>query len=176
MLCRLLFLLLSIDICVAQSPGHAMVSKEREVKPIFPYNIDLRDKDGKMINSSKLFKKSKEPVVLLFWLTTCGPCKLELKTISEKFTSWQKQKKFSLYAISTDFPEREQQFVSRVKESNWPFMAYYDFRREFSKVMPGELNGLPQVFVIDNNGKIVYHHRKFIPGDEEALFEAIKKI
>ena len=41
--------------------------------------------------------------------------------------------------------------------------------------MPGRLNGLPQVFLLDKNGEIVYHKRKYLPGDEDKLFEAIKE-
>jgi peroxiredoxin len=48
--------------------------------------------------------------------------------------------------------------------------------REFRNIMPGELNGLPQTFVIDADGKIVYHKRKWRPGDEDKIFEAVKSI
>ncbi len=175
MIFRILLLVALYTELSSQTPQVYHIENRSNLIKTFPYNIDLRDKDGKVVNTANLFKKSKEPIVVLFWLTTCSPCKLELKIISEKFLAWQKEKKFKLYAISIDFPNREEVFVSRVKEANWPFTAYYDFRREFSQVMPGELNGLPQVFVIDKKGKIVYHHRRFIPGDEVALFEAVKK-
>ncbi|MEO6190635.1 MAG: TlpA disulfide reductase family protein [Saprospiraceae bacterium] len=145
-------------------------------KTQFPYKIDLQDADNQKINSSKLFKNLKTPIVLVFWLTTCGPCKMELTAITKKYAQWQKEKKFKLYAISTDFQERTPQFISRVKESQWPFQAFHDINREFSTVMPGELNGLPQVFVLDRKGNIKYHHRKYSTGDEDILFEEIKKV
>ena len=145
-------------------------------KTQFPYKIVLQDADNQKFNTSMLFKNSKTPIVLVFWLTTCGPCKMELSAISRKFADWQKSKKFKLYAISTDFQERSAQFISRVKESQWPFQAFHDINREFSTIMPGELNGLPQVFVLDRKGNIKYHHRKYSSGDEDVLFEEIKKV
>jgi hypothetical protein len=42
--------------------------------------------------------------------------------------------------------------------------------------MPGELNGLPQVFIFDKNGKLAYRHKGFRPGDEVELFEKIKEL
>ena len=44
------------------------------------------------------------------------------------------------------------------------------------KVMPAGLNGLPQVFVFDKDGTIVYHKRKYKPGDEDVLFEKVKAL
>ena len=43
-------------------------------------------------------------------------------------------------------------------------------------VMPGELNGLPQIFILDEKGNTVYHHKRYIPGDEDELFAKIKEL
>ena len=51
-----------------------------------------------------------------------------------------------------------------------------DMNREFRRIMPGELNGLPQTFIIDKNGEIAYHKRKYRAGDEDALFAKIKEL
>lgn len=142
----------------------------------FPYNITLVDTAGQSFNSFAILKKSKNPTVLLFWMTTCGPCRMELNAISKKFNSWKEETKFNFYAISLDFPDRFEQFVARVKESSWPFPAYFDQSRSFSSIMPGELNGLPQLFVIDKNGKIVYHTRRYRIGDEDKLFEVLRSM
>ncbi|MEM9821440.1 MAG: hypothetical protein AAF985_10225, partial [Bacteroidota bacterium] len=67
-------------------------------------------------------------------------------------------------------------FVSRVNDKQWPWATYNDVNREFRKVMPGGLNGLPQTFLLDQNGKIVYHKRKYNTGDEDKLFAEIKAL
>jgi thiol-disulfide isomerase/thioredoxin len=147
-----------------------------QIQSTFPYNISLRNAQGDTLNSAKVFEKNGKPTVLMFWLTTCGPCRMELNAIKDKFDGWKQQADFNFYAISTDFPKNFPQFVNRVQESGWTFPAYYDMNREFRMVMPGELNGLPQVFVLDKNGNIAYHTRKYIPGDEDKLFEEIRKL
>jgi peroxiredoxin len=147
-----------------------------QIEKTFPYNISLRNAQGDTLNSANVFQKNGKPTVLMFWLTTCGPCRMELNAIKDKFDGWKQQADFNLYAISTDFPKNYPQFVSRVDEGNWHFPAYHDLNREFRLVMPGELNGLPQVFVLDKNGNIAYHTRKYMPGDEDALFEEIRKL
>lgn len=142
----------------------------------YPYSIDLKTPDGEVINSSKIFKQNGKPSVVMFWLTTCYPCGKELIAIKEKFPQWQEEADFNLYAISTDFPKNAEKFVSRVKSGGWAFEAYHDYTRQFMKVMPGGLNGLPQVFVFDKNGDIVYHKRKYSPGDEDILFAKVKAL
>lgn len=142
----------------------------------YPYNIDLKTADGKILNSSEVLKQNDKPSIVLFWLTTCYPCGLELNAIKGKFPEWQKEADFNLYAISTDFPKNEEKFVKRVKAGGWEFEAYHDFNRKFMGVMPGGLNGLPQVFVFDKKGDIVYHKRKYRAGDEDILFAKIKEL
>ena len=146
-----------------------------EIKADFPFDIDLKRADGSTVSSREVFKENERPVVLLFWLTTCYPCRLEMKAIEEHYAEWQKEQAFDLYAISTDFQKNFPSFTKRVDQSNWPWKSFNDYRREFRKIMPGRLNGLPQLFVLDKNGNITYHKRRYQPGDEKQLFEEIKK-
>ena len=55
----------------------------------------------------------------------------------------------------------------------WAWETFHDVRKEFGSVLPGELNGLPQVFIFDKNGEIAYQKRKYYPGDEDVLFKKI---
>ena len=149
---------------------------EDKIQKTFSYDIKLKNADGKEFVSSSLFKQNGKPTVLLFWLTTCGPCKMEMEAIKNKYESWSKESKFNFFAISTDWSHNTEKFVERVKTFGWPFAAYHDFNQEFKYVMPGGLNGLPQVFVLNKKGEVVFHKRKYMPGDEDKLFEEIKKL
>jgi cytochrome c biogenesis protein CcmG, thiol:disulfide interchange protein DsbE len=141
----------------------------------FPYDIILRDTAQNLYKSSDVLKTEGKPLVLMFWLTTCGPCRMELEAIKQNYEAWQKETPFRMIAMSTDFTDNFKSFIERVKVSGWQFEAYNDANREFMWAMPGGLNGLPQVFVLDGNGNITYHHRRFIPGDEKELFAEIQK-
>lgn len=158
-------------------PPHFRGSIPKAALPIatdYPYHIDLTNADGESFNSSTVFKKNGKPTVLLFWLTTCYPCGLELKALKEKYPTWAAAVDFNFYAVSTDFQKNYANFQKRVKTSGWAFETYHDTNRVFAKAIPGNLNGLPQVFVYDADGNIVYHKRKYRPGDEDKLFDQIK--
>ncbi len=148
-----------------------------DMKKTFPFDIILKDTLGQMFSSTNVLPTKKKPLVLFFWMTTCGPCRQELEIIKANYADWKKETDFRMIAISLDFPDLYQNFVTRVKKEGWQFEALFDLKREFPNVMPyGGLNGLPQVFVMDEKGETTYHHRRFIPGDEKELFEAIKKV
>jgi cytochrome c biogenesis protein CcmG, thiol:disulfide interchange protein DsbE len=155
----------------------APMRSEAAIKKTFPFDIVLKDTLGKMYASNSVLPTKKKPLVLFFWMTTCGPCRQELEAIKAVYGDWQKETDFKMIAISLDFPDYYPKFLERVKKEGWQFEALYDVNREFPYVMPyGGLNGLPQVFVLNEKGEPTYHHRRYIPGDEKELFEAIKKL
>lgn len=150
--------------------------QKAKVEADFPYDIDLKTIEGKIINTKNILKQNGKPTVLLFWLTTCYPCRKELKAIKAVYEDWQKEEDFNFIAVSTDFEKNYGAFVQRVKESGWQFESFYDYQRGFRHVLPGGLNGLPQTFIFDKSGEIIYHKRKYLPGDENKLFAKIKEL
>ncbi|MEM0995386.1 MAG: TlpA disulfide reductase family protein [Bacteroidota bacterium] len=147
---------------------------KQQAKPQYPYEVDLKTVSGETINSSKLFAQNGKPTVLLFWMTTCVPCQYELAAIHKKYDSWTKEADFNFYAISMEMPKYAHQFAPHVKKKAWQFEAYFDFERQFRYIMPDGLNGLPQTFLLDKDGEIVYHKRKYRMGDEDILFDEIR--
>ena len=153
----------------------------QKVDTVFPYNIPLLDIDSTVeMNSREVLaipKKGQKPTVIAFWLTTCMPCHRELATYTANYAEWQKKADFRLMAISIDFPHRFRKIAEIVREKQFPFEVYWDRDRLFRSVMPyGGLNGLPQVFIFDKDGKLAYHHKGFRPGDEQALFAKILEL
>ncbi|TNE62126.1 MAG: TlpA family protein disulfide reductase [Bacteroidetes bacterium] len=151
------------------------------VDSVYPYNIPLLDMDStREMNSKDILAvnpKNKKPTVLAFWLTTCRPCHRELATYTANYEEWQKQADFRMVAISIDFPHRFREIATIAQEKQFPFEVYWDRDRLFRSVMPyGGLNGLPQVFIFDKEGKLAYHHKGFRPGDELTLFAKIQEL
>lgn len=145
-----------------------------ELEKAFPYDVELIDADGKKISSKDLLKSGK-PTAVMFWLTTCGPCLRKFSAMKEKYPDWKKEADFNLVAISVDWPKNHEKFVSMTKKKDWPWPVYLDTQRDFKKLMPGNLNGLPQEFLFDKDGNIVHHKKRYVAGQEDILFEKIKK-
>ncbi|MGK0363769.1 MAG: cytochrome c biogenesis protein CcmG/thiol:disulfide interchange protein DsbE [Saprospiraceae bacterium] len=147
-----------------------------QIEKDYPFNIDLTNAKKETFNTEKAFKKNGKPTVLIFWLTTCIPCHYELAAMKNKYAGWQKEADFNFYAISTDFQKNYGKFIAQNEKYQWPWEVYHDTNREFRSVMPGALNGLPQSFILDKNGEIVYHKRKYSTGDEDRLFAKVKEL
>lgn len=141
----------------------------------FPFNVNLTAPDGKEANSKKVLKSSGKPTVLAFWLTTCQPCKVELATYAQAFPDWQKEQPFNMFAISIDFAEKFPKVQEWAKQNQYPFPIFWDGARAFKDLLPGNLNGLPQVFVFDTKGGLRYQHKGFKPGDEKELFRQVQQ-
>ena len=179
--CHLQFALylLTIAFCpLLNAQSSQLVALHRDPKLIkkeFPYNIRLIDSADKVFNSSEILKKSAKPLVVVHWLTTCGPCRYELDNFKKKFAAWQTEQPFTLVAISEDFEFNRANYVKRVELEKFPFPTFHDFDREFPNVLDGELNGLPQLFIYNKKGDIIFHHRGILAGDENALLALVKK-
>lgn len=152
-----------------------LVAQMEQPSVSFPFHIAMLKPDSTTVNTNDLLKKGK-PTVLAFWLTTCLPCHAELASYAQHFAEWQKEADFRLLAVSIDFPERFPQVKKMAKEKNWPFPVYWDNTRAFKTILPGGLNGLPQVFLFDKNGKLVWQHKKYASGDEAELFAKIREL
>ncbi len=141
----------------------------------YPFGITLTAPADSSQHSTNVLLSGEKPTVLAFWLTTCMPCMAELGAYAQNFAAWQQQVDFRLLAVSIDFPERFAKVRQVANDKKWPFPVYWDGQRAFKNILPGGLNGLPQVFVFDKKGNLVWQHRKYTAGDEVEMFEAVKR-
>jgi cytochrome c biogenesis protein CcmG, thiol:disulfide interchange protein DsbE len=146
-----------------------------KIDSIFPFDISLRTLDSTLVNSSEVFKFNEKPTVIAFWLTTCYPCMIELQAYIKEYENWQKTTPFNLVTVSTDFPEKFSKVGKVATDMKFPFPTYWDFNREFKEILPGGLNGLPQVFLFDKKGNLVWQHKRFFSGDEKELFAKVQE-
>jgi peroxiredoxin len=140
--------------------------KERHKAPDFA----LKDGDGKLVHLADYRGK----VVLLdFWATWCGPCKLEIPWF-EEFQRQHQEKGFAVIGVSMDDEGWEvvKPFLTRLKV-NYRVLIGNDQTAQ----MYGGIDALPTTFLIDREGKIAAVHvglvdRKEFENGIEQLLEA----
>ena len=158
----LLFTCSCIALCAGQSS---------ETKPL--PSADVKTLDGKKMNTSKITNDGK-PIVISFWATWCKPCKKELDAISEVYEEWQKETGVKLIAISIDDSRSSGKVVTDTKSHGWEDEVYLDETQDFKRAM--NVNNVPHTFIVNGKGEVVWQHNSYSEGDEEHLFEALKKI
>lgn len=152
------------------------VGKIINAQTTFVKNIpsaDIKTLDGKIINTSK-FSNDGKPIIISFWATWCKPCKKELDAISEKYEDWNKQTGVKIIAVSIDDARSALKVGADVKSKDWPYDIYIDENQDFKRAM--SVNAIPHTFIIDGKGNIVWQHNSYAEGDEDILFEAVKKV
>lgn len=147
-----------------------------QTAPELPFQVVLTTPDSLEVNSSAFWKPDGKPTVLAFWLTTCLPCQAELAAYAQHYAAWQREAPFRLFAVSLDFPERFRQVQTKARSGQWPFPVVWDRMRAFKELLPGGLNGFPQVFVFDGKGRLVWQHKGYKSGDEAVLFQKLSEL
>lgn len=136
-------------------------------------SADLKTIDGKIVNSSK-FANDGKPMIISFWATWCKPCKKELDAIAENYSEWQKETGVKLIAISIDDSRSSAKAATDVKSKGWEYEVYMDENQDFKRAL--NVNNIPHTFIVDGTGKIVWQHNSFADGDEEHMYEVLKKV
>jgi len=137
-----LFTILALPILFSVSAAAQV--KEGEDAP----NFTLKNLDGKEISLSEFRGKH---VLINFWATWCGPCKIEMPSLEVLYERF-KDKNFVLLAISNDMfgANIVKPFVKAHKIN---FTVLLDQRLKVSNAFG--VVSLPTTFMIDPQGKII---------------------
>ncbi len=122
-------------------------------------NFTLQDASG---NTVKLSDYKGKVVLLDFWATWCGPCKIEIPWFME-FQRKYKDRGFTVLGVSMD--EGGWQVVKPFAEEykmNYPVVLGTD---ETGTAFGG-VEVLPTTFIIDKQGRIVVTHQGLTGKDE----------
>jgi len=149
-------LLLSSAICFAQTVP----------------SVEIKNIDGKNFNTSNI--KNEGPIIIDFWATWCKPCIKELEAIAENYEDWQDETGVKVYAVSIDNSRSMGKVAPFVNGKGWEYEVLLDPNSDFKRAM--NVVNVPHVFLLDKNGKIVYQHTTYAEGDEEELYEKVKKL
>lgn len=134
--------------------------------------VTLHDETGKSIATRSLID-GKTPFVISFWMTTCKPCMKELEALTDEAIEWKESFPLRIYAVSVDDSRSLQRAVAMASGSGWEGITpLFDVNGDLRRAL--NVTAVPQVFVYDANGKEVYTHLGYRPGDEAELLRALK--
>ena len=138
-------------------------ASERNVAPDF----ELKDVNG---NTVKLSDYRGKVVLLNFWATWCGPCKLEIPWFID-FEKQHKDRGFAVLGISMDEDgwDSVRPYVDRAKVNYRVLMG-----TDTVAMLYGGVESLPTTFMIDREGRIASVHIGLVSkGDYESDIAAL---
>ncbi len=138
---------------------------------VFP-TVNLKSLDGKTVSTDDFIKDGKVTVIS-FWATWCSPCKRELDAIADIYPDWVDEYDVEVVAITIDNSRQLTKVPGIVSSKKWDYTVLSDSKQKLQRALNFET--IPQTFVLDKEGNIVYSHNGYNPGDEDELEDVIAK-
>ncbi len=109
----------------------------------------INSPSGSVIDFSEF---SGKPLVINFWATWCGPCRLEMPYLEARYRTYEDQ----LNIIAVNSGESEHVVIEFVKDLDLTFTIGMDKSGEVQKDYL--VIGLPRTFFVDKDGIILAQH------------------
>ena len=125
-------------------------------------DFNLPDLDGEQISLADLKGKI---IILDFWATWCGPCKVSFPGMQKAVEKFQGDEDVVFLFINTwqqEKPEdRYQKVASFIQKNEYPFKVLMDQKIDdensaYQMVKDYDINAIPTKIVIDGEGKILF--------------------
>jgi thiol-disulfide isomerase/thioredoxin len=126
-------------------------------------DFELRGLDGQMVRLSNLKGKV---VIIDFWATWCGPCKMSFPYLQKVYDAYTGNPRVAIYAINSwervQGAQRDATVRKFLLENKYTFPVLYDE----DTIEKYGVTGIPTKFVIDREGKLQFKSIGFESGDE----------
>lgn len=86
--------------------------------------------------------------------------------MSSHYSEWQK-KGIEVVAVTIDDIQQVNKVKPMVQQKSWGYTILSDANKDSLKKLG--FQSIPQTFVVDANGQILYTHSGYTPGDEHEL-------
>lgn len=146
----------------------SMVSAQKNIP-----SVDLKNLDGQIVNTNSFIQNGKITVVS-FWATWCTPCKRELEIYHEIYEDWVEKYDLEIVAITIDNSRQLPKIKPLVAQQGWEFTILSDVNQDLMKQL--NFTFIPQTYILDKEGKVVFDHSGFAPGDEYEMEKILDEL
>ena len=136
-------------------------------------DVDVRTLEGQSKNIQAHAENGKITFIT-FWATWCVPCRRELEAISDLYEDWKAEFDMEVVAISIDDTRGLARVRPMVEQNGWDFIVYTDTNQILKQAL--NFQTIPQSFLLDSKGNIIYSHSGYVPGDEYEIEDKMREL
>jgi len=123
-------------------------------------DFTVYDSEGNQVHLSDFFGK---PIILNFWASWCGPCKMEMPDFNTAYATYKEEISFLMINMTDGSRETIETASSFITEQGYSFPVFYD--TDYSAAITYSATSLPTTYFIDANGNLIAHAKGAIDAD-----------
>ncbi len=132
-------------------------------------DFTVYDRDGNTVRLSDFLGK---PVVLNFWASWCGPCKMEMPDFEEIYKEYGKDLHFVMVNLTDGDRETMETATTFLDNSGYTFPVYYD--KDTDAALTYQVYGIPVTYFINAKGHLIAQGSSAL--DAETIKRGIEMI
>lgn len=112
-------------------------------------------------------------IIIDFWAIYCKSCVEGLDAMKDIFAIYEERGLIFL-AINEDGPRNVSKVPGFVKGHQWEYTILYDPNKDVQDLFG--IQAIPETYLLDTNGNIIYRHRGYKEGDEIEIKEKLEEL
>lgn len=132
---------------IDENTSDASETQSEEADKMMAPDFIMEDKDGHTVHLSDFVGK---PVVLNFWASWCGPCKMEMPDFDEKYKELGEEIHFLMVNMTDGSRETVDDAKAFIESQGYTFPIYFD--TEMDAAITYGVSSIPTTYFINADG------------------------
>ncbi len=138
---------------IGESSSEASPDEQLKEEPIPAPDFTVIDRNGDQVTLSS--KKGK-PVIVNFWASWCGPCKMEMPDFDAAYKKYGEEVEFMMVNLTDGRQETMEKATKFIRNSGYQFPVYFDTEGEAAYIY--QTVSIPRTLFVDKDGnaEVIY--------------------